>query len=43
MERQKLDGPAEILDGDKSLGTITRSLNGAWVVDGTENSGRSDK
>ena len=42
MEREKLDGPVEILDGEKSLGTITPSSNGAWVVGGIRKSARSD-
>lgn len=42
MEREKLDGPVEILDGEKLLGTITQSSNGAWVVGGIRNSARSD-
>lgn len=42
MEREKLDGPVEILEGDESLGTITLSSNGAWLVGGIRNSARSD-
>ncbi|WP_156500594.1 hypothetical protein [Croceicoccus bisphenolivorans] len=42
IERKKLDGPVEILEGDKTLGTIIQSSNGAWVVGGIRNSGRSD-
>ncbi|RKF15988.1 hypothetical protein D6851_17070 [Altericroceibacterium spongiae] len=42
MELERLDGPVEILDGDKSLGTITPSSNGAWVVKGIRNSARLD-
>lgn len=42
MEREKLDGPVEILDGEKPLGMITPSSNGAWVVGGIRNSARSD-
>lgn len=41
LEQEKPSGPAELHDGDRSLGTITQSSSGGWILDGSENSDKS--
>ena len=37
MERENLRGAAELYDGDRSLGTIAKTLDGGWILESRQN------
>ncbi|WP_370177220.1 hypothetical protein [Alteriqipengyuania sp.] len=41
MERKKLSGPAELYEGQRSLGTIAQTQEGAWILESRQNAGSS--
>ena len=42
IQQKKLNRPVEIYEGHRSLGTITQSSKGVWVVEANGNSASPD-